>query len=132
MIFDSYLNTQCNTLADTFVLAGKENWSSEDFANKLFHSKWGINILKGVSIFEYACPRYMYEGLKDNLNWKYGRVYDSDILRYAGYLYRYVMEYSKESPSSVYRKAPIKRIANRYLFYHTQDWDYVKMDLGIQ
>ena len=132
MKFDSFLNMQCKTVADTFVLAGKEKWGSDDFAKKMFHTKWGANILKGISIFEYTCPRYMYEGLKDHMKWKSGKVYDSDLLWYSGYLYRYIMEDSKDPPTSIYAKAPIHTIANRYPFYHTQDWDYVKEDLGIE
>ena len=131
-MFNSMLNMQCNTIADTFVLSGDNNWDSDDFAKKLFNTEWGINILMGISIYEYTCPRYMYSGLVDNLKKKIGKTYSSDILWYCGYLYRYIIENSKDTPKDIYKKAPINKIANGYEFYHTQDWDYVKNDLGIK
>lgn len=130
-MFNSSLNYECKTLAETFILAGRNKWGSEDFAKQLFNTQWGINILNGTSIFEYVCPNYMYEGLEIHLKKNGGKIYPDDILWYAGYLYRYLMENTTEPPSNIYEKAPIALIDKRYDFYHTQDWEYVRLDLGI-
>ena len=131
MMFDSYLHRQCSTLADCFVLSGKDKWCTTDFTDKLFHTDWGINILKGISINEYTCGGFMYEGLVNYNKKVEGNVYPEKILWYCGYLYRYLFANSKHSPAEIYKNAPLQLIEKRYGFYHTQDWDYVMEDLNL-
>ena len=128
-MYDSYLNMQCTTLADCFVLSGKNGWDTHDFINKLFKTKWGRNILTGKAINEFTCEGFMYEGLLKALKFKSGNTYPEKILWFTGYLYRYLCESC--SLKDVYNKVSIDLIRKRYGFYHTQDWDYIKMDLNL-
>lgn len=131
MMFNSFLHQECSILANCFVLSGKDKWNSEDFVRKLFHTEWGLNILKGISINEYACERFMYEGLVNYNKKTEGEVYPEKVLWYCGYLYRYIFAHSKCKPSEIYKKASLKKISKRYGFYHTQGWDYVLADLKL-
>lgn len=128
-MFDVYLHRQCTTLADCFVLAGKNGWGSQNFINQLFHTEWGHNILTGKSAREYTCEGYMYEGLERELEKKRGKVYPEKVLWYCGYLYRYAAATRECSLEEIYRKIPISTVEKRYGFYHTQDWDYVLNDM---
>ena len=122
-------NLMNRVMADCFVLSGKDGWDSKEFVNQLFHTEWGRNILKGIAINEFTCKNFMYEGLKQNLEYKSGPVYTDTVLWYAGFLYKYLCETC--NIDDVYNKASIQRIDKRFGFYHTQDWAYVKEDLGL-
>lgn len=128
-MFDSLLHTECKIVAKCLVFSGEQGWETEDLLYKFTHSEWGYNILKGYDEHEYACERFMYWGLARELGYKKGRVYPENVLWYTGYLYRYLCETCE--PQDVYDKANISIIDKRYGAYHTQDWEYVKEDLGL-
>ena len=94
-----------------------------------FKTKWGRNILTGKAINEFTCEGFMYEGLLKALKFKSGNIYPEKILWFTGYLYRYLCESC--NLKDVYIKVSIDLIRKRYGFYHTQDWDYIKMDLNL-
>ncbi len=128
-MFNTFLHRQCQTLANCFVLAGRDNWGSHNFIDQLFHTEWGQNILTGKSVNEYTCEGFMYEGLERYLKKRRGKVYPEKVLWYCGYLYRYAVAESGRSLEEIYERISIDIIEKRYGFYHTQDWDYVIEDL---
>lgn len=130
-MFDLNLHRECSTLAECFVLSGKNEWYIEDFVKKMFTSTWGLNILKGISTNEYTCEAFMYEGLENELGYVKGKTYSRQVLWFAGYLYRYLVANSETPPKTIYKKVPISLLEKRYGFYHTQDWDYIMQDLNL-
>ena len=131
MMFDPFLNIKCDVVGNCFRLSKKDSWDSKDLVNKMFKTEWGRNILKGITLNEFSCEDFMYEGLQKELGIKKGKSYNTSVLWYSGYLYKYLGEKSKCSLEEIFLKAPIDLLDKRYGFYHTQDWDYVKEDLGL-
>ncbi len=128
-MFSSSLNRECDTLGNCFVLAGQDGWDTKDFVNKLFKTSWGKNILTGKAVNEYACDTFMYEGLKRECKKKDGTVLPKQVLWFCGYLYRYLIANTNIKPSQIYKIVNIDLLNNRWGFYHTQDWEYIKEDL---
>ena len=128
-MFDWVLNRECDILGNCFVLSGQDNWDTKDFVDKMFKTSWGKNILTGKAVNEYACDNFMYEGLKRECKKKVGTVLPKQVLWFCGYLYRYLIASTNMTPSQVYKLAPLDLLNNRWGFYHTQDWEYIKEDL---
>lgn len=128
-MFSSLLNRECDTLGNCFVLSGQDNWDTKDFVDKMFKTSWGKNILTGTAANEYACDNFMYEGLKREWKKKTGTVLPKQVLWFCGYLYRYLIANTNMTPSQIYKFAPVDLLNNRWDFYHTKDWEYIKEDL---
>lgn len=129
MGFDSYLHFQCDMVGECFTLSAKKGWDSLDFVEKFLTTERGIEILKDLRPIEYSDSLFMFEGFMQTVDFKPGPMYDDDVLWFAGYLYRYWVATRKIDPRKIQKISPIKLIADRYYFYHTQDFDYVINDI---
>ncbi len=128
-MFNLSLHLQCSTLAECFALSGKNGWDSQSFVDQLFTTEWGQNILKGISINEYSCEGFMYEGLLQRFSKVPGKVHSRNVLWFSGYLYRYLVAKGTRSLDEIHTVANLETIEKRFGFYHTQDWDYIEEDL---
>lgn len=124
-----YVRLQADTIGNCFLLSARDNIDSDDFCKQFLTSEWGISILTDNKMIEFSDYHYMYEGLTINLKFKSGKHYNDDILYYTGYLYKYWVSVFNDDPRYIYKIAPIRLIANRFNFYHTQDWNYVIEDI---
>ena len=129
ILIDSDLNYEAKVIGNVFVKGALKGFDSDDFCYKFLTSDYGSSILQEKRLNEYACDNFMLEGLINNLDFKKGYSYDEDILYYAGYLYKYWISSRNVTSKEVYKLAPIKLIADRFGFYHTQGWDYVINDI---
>lgn len=125
----SFITRQCKTVGYCFAKSGALGIDSDDFGEKMMTSNYGIMILTDRRMIEYSDGNFMFGGLERALEFKSGRSYETDILYYAGYLYKYWISTRGEQPPRIWEIAPLRLIATRYNFYHTQDIDYVINDL---
>jgi hypothetical protein len=71
----------------------------------------------------------MLEGFTREMKFKKGGHYDADTLWMAGYLYKYWTSTRHADTREIYKIAPIRKLAIRYNFYHTQGFEYIIEDL---
>lgn len=50
-----------------------------------------------------------------------GEIYDTDILYWIGYIYRYWHYYSSEDSAKIYKQAPALTMKRNYMIFHTMD-----------
>ena len=50
-----------------------------------------------------------------------GEIYDTDILYWIGYIYRYWHYYSSEDSAKIYKQAPALTMQRNYMIFHTMD-----------
>lgn len=124
-----YIHFQSKCIAECFVRSSVFGIDSDDFCKKFLTSEWGKSIFNDGRLYEYSDANYMFEGLQINLDLIQGEFYDRDVLWTSGYLYKYWASTRNIPSDEMYKLAPIQCIANRYAFYHTQDWDYVINDI---
>ena len=124
-----YIFFQCKEIGKLFVWSAKEGVDSDDFCYKFMNSERGRRILNDEMIQEYCGESFMFSGLAREINFKKGDVYDFDVLYFTGFLYKYWASYRGSSSEEIYKLAPIQLIADRYMFYHTQGWDYIIDDI---
>ena len=129
MFPSAFIHRQCKTVGYCFMKSGAMGIDSDDFGRKMMNSDYGIMVLTDKRMIEYSDKMFMYEGIEKNLQFKRGKSYEPDILYYAGYLYKYWISTRGENPKKIWKIAPLKLIATRYEFYHTQGFDYVINDL---
>lgn len=125
----SYIHMQCEVVAGCFMLSGADGIDSEDFAKQMMTSDYGVMILTDKRIAEYSCDTFMYEGVQRNLKLRHGKTYESYVLEFAGYLYKYWINTRKEKPQKIYKMAPLSLIASRIVLYSLEDIDYVIDDI---
>lgn len=125
----AFVIAQCKMVAYCFEKSGVDGIDSDDFAEKLLNSDYGIMLLTDERMIEYSDQHFMYTGIMRELQFKRGKSYDADVLYYAGYLYKYWISTRAAYPQRVWEIAPLKLIAEHYEFYHTQSFDYVIADL---
>lgn len=90
---------------------------------------YGVMVMTDKRMIEYSDDNYMYESFMRELQFEKGPHYPLEVLELAGYLYKYWVSTRNADPREVYKIAPIKLIAVRYGFYHTQDIDYIIDDI---
>ena len=125
----AYIKKQCRIIANCFIKSGADDIDSDDFAEKIMTSEYGVMILTDKRMIEYSDSNFMYEGICKNLRFSRGKSYSQEVLEFVGYLYKYWVSTRNEQPQRIYDIAPIKLLATRYGFYHTQDIDYVINDI---
>lgn len=125
----NYVKKQCQMIAKCFVKSGIDGLDSDDFAEKILTTEYGVMVLTDRRMIEYSDSNFMYEGFRKNLTFKKGKCYAQEILEFAGYLYKYWISTRNAQPQDIYKKAPLKLLAARYGFYHTQDIDYIINDI---
>ena len=121
----NFLLMDCDTIADLFVLSGKNGYDSDNFCEQVLTSEYGIDVITGKKDREYYDYHYMLEGFEINLKLKRGASYDADVLWFAGYLYKFWVTFRGGEPKQIWKIAPISLINRQYGFYHTQGFDYV-------
>jgi hypothetical protein len=79
---------------------------------------------------QWMGEEYLLDELKDEKDLNVvGEKYNSDVLYWIGYLYRYWACSRKESSRKIYRYAPAKTMKRNYLAFHTLDPEIAIDDL---
>ena len=113
----SYINMQCKIVAGCFRLSGADGIDSEDFAKQMMTSDYGVMVLTDKRMVEYSCDTFMYEGVQRNLKLKHGKTYESYVLEFAGYLYKYWISTRNEKPQKIYKMAPLSLLQGLFCIH---------------
>lgn len=60
---------------------------------------------------------------------RHGKAYESYVLEFAGYLYKYWISTRNEKPKKIYEMAPLSLIGSRIVLYTLEDVDYAIDDI---
>ena len=114
--------TLCDTQGQLFVLAGQRGYASEAFCRALMTSQVAADMDKEFHHLQWAGKAYILSRMEEELATmltRDGEIYDSEVLYWAGYIYRYWNFYTGESSRDIYKQAPMKTMNVVYLMYHT-------------
>lgn len=107
-----------------FELSGAEGYDSEKFINTFMNSKIAEGLDSDFDYMQWAGKEYIMERMKEEYPEGFsrgGKVFDSETLYWAGYLYRYWHFYSCESSKVIYKQADAQTVNTMYYGYHTLD-----------
>jgi hypothetical protein len=114
---------------DLFVLSVERGYDSYKFAEIALNTPLGTAIYDDINPNEWLLDTWLMGTYELNFKIPKGETLDSDIMWYAGYLYRYWGIVEDIPIKKIYSKVPLKFIADRYGFYHTQGESYVIADI---
>lgn len=109
-----------------FELSGNLGYDSELFIKTFMRSAIAKGLDSKFDFMQWAGKEYIMERMEDEFKEgcvKTGKVYDSDVLYWIGYLYRHWHFYTGESSKEIYKIANASTLNKVYLGYHTLDLD---------
>lgn len=103
---------------------------SESFVKEFMNSKVAESLDSSYNKLQWMGEEYLLEELKDEKNIaRGGEEYGTEIMYWAGYLYRYWQLLTGESSKKIYRQAPAKTMRRNYMMFHTLDPEVAIEDL---
>lgn len=112
--------------AKLMQLTIKKKYDSKKFLEKLYLSDKTQELLSNYLIYDWCDETFLLAEFENLVGpFETGKVLDSDVLWFAGYLYEWWVFTRKEKPSKVYTILSIEKLVAGYAFWHTQDWDFV-------
>lgn len=121
-MLDSLEVTLCDMQGKLFEQSAEKGFSSEDFLKVFMLSETASDLDKPFNHMQWAGEGYLLSRLIDengNELKKSTSLYDSEVLYWIGYVYRYWHYYTGESSKEIYRQAPARTIQGLYLMYHS-------------
>lgn len=117
---ESWQYALCNEQGDLYSVAGKKGYDSKSFIRTFMNSSVAADMDKPFHFMQWAGKLYLIDRLEDEcIISKNGNVYDSEVLYWIGYLFRYWHFYTGESSKEIYRQAKADMMNTVYLMYHT-------------
>ena len=118
----------CDIQGRLFERSGE--YASEGFICAFMNSEVAEHLDSPYNKLQWMGEEYLLEELEDEKDLSVdGEKYNSDVLYWIGYLYRYWACSRKESSRKMYRYAPAKTMKRNYLAFHTLDPEIVIDDL---
>ena len=106
------------------------DYASEGFIRAFMNSEVAEHLDSPYNKLQWMGEEYLLEELEDEKDLSVsGEKYDSDVLYWIGYLYRYWACSRKESSRKIYRYAPAKTMKRNYMAFHTLDPEIAIDDL---
>ena len=106
------------------------DYASEGFIRAFMNSEVAEHLDSPYNKLQWMGEEYLLEELEDEKDLSVdGEKYNSDVLYWIGYLYRYWACSRKESSRKMYRYAPAKTMKRNYLAFHTLDPEIAIDDL---
>ena len=118
----------CDIQGRLFERSGE--YASEGFIRAFMNSEVAERLDLPYNKLQWMGEEYLLDELKDEKDLSVvGEKYNSDVLYWIGYLYRYWACSRKESSRKMYRYAPAKTMKRNYLAFHTLDPEIAIDDL---
>ena len=118
----------CDIQGRLFERSGE--YASEGFIRAFMNSEVAEHLDLPYNKLQWMGEEYLLDELKDEKDLSVvGEKYNSDVLYWIGYLYRYWACSRKESSRKMYRYAPAKTMKRNYLAFHTLDPEIAIDDL---
>jgi hypothetical protein len=125
---DSIQLKLCDIQGRLFERSGE--YVSEGFICAFMNSEVAEHLDLPYNKLQWMGEEYLLDELKDEKDLSVvGEKYNSDVLYWIGYLYRYWACSRKESSRKMYRYAPAKTMKRNYLAFHTLDPEIAIDDL---
>ncbi len=114
----------CDIQGRLFELSAEKKYSSAAFAKAFMTSDTAKALDSEYNRMQWAGEEYLLEEIVsaagDSLITD-GEIYDTDILYWIGYIYRYWHYYSGEDSAKIYKQAPVETMKRNYMIFHTMD-----------
>lgn len=114
----------CDIQGRLFELSAEKKYSSAAFAKAFMTSDTAKALDSEYNRMQWAGEEYLLEEIVsaagDSLTAD-GEIYDTDILYWIGYIYRYWHYYSGEDSVKIYKQAPVETMKRNYMIFHTMD-----------
>lgn len=114
----------CDIQGRLFELSAEKKYSSAAFAKAFMTSDTAKALDSEYNRMQWAGEEYLLEEIVsvagDSLTVD-GEIYDTDILYWIGYIYRYWHYYSGEDSAKIYKQAPALTMKRNYMIFHTMD-----------
>ena len=114
----------CDIQGRLFELSAEKKYSSAAFAKAFMTSDTAKALDSEYNRMQWAGEEYLLEEVvsaADDSLTANGEIYDTDILYWIGYIYRYWHYYSGEDSAKIYKQAPALTMKRNYMIFHTMD-----------
>ena len=111
----------CDTQGQLFVLSARNGYDSHAFVKAFMTTEVAADMDKAFHHVQWSGKEYILSRMEDEypeLLLK-GDPFDTEVLYWMGYIYRYWHYYTGESSKEIYKQAPAKVMGIVYLMYHT-------------
>ncbi len=111
----------CDTQGQLFVLSAKSGYDSQSFAKAFMTTRVAADMDKDFHHLQWAGKEYILSRIEEEHSelLTKGEPFDTEVLYWMGYIYRYWSFYTGESSKEIYKQAPAKTMQIVYLMYHT-------------
>lgn len=114
----------CDIQGRLFELSAEKKYNSAAFVKAFMTSDTAKALDSEYNRMQWAGEEYLLEEIAssatDSLTAN-GEIYDTDILYWIGYIYRYWHYYSGEDSAKIYKQAPVETMKRNYMIFHTMD-----------
>lgn len=114
----------CDIQGRLFELSAEKKYRSAAFIKAFMTSDTAKALDSEYNRMQWAGEEYLLEEVVsaagDSLTAD-GEIYDTDILYWIGYIYRYWHYYSGEDSAKIYKQAPVETMKRNYMVFHTMD-----------
>lgn len=114
----------CDIQGRLFELSAEKKYSSAAFVKAFMTSDTAKALDSEYNRMQWAGEEYLLEEVVsaagDSLTAD-REIYDTDILYWIGYIYRYWHYYSGEDSAKIYKQAPVETMKRNYMIFHTMD-----------
>lgn len=112
----------CDIQGRLFELSAEKKYSSAAFAKEFMTSDTAKALDSEYNRMQWSGEEYLLEEITSSagdLLTADGEIYDTDILYWIGYIYRYWHYYSGEDSAKIYKQAPVETMKRNYMIFHT-------------
>lgn len=114
----------CDIQGRLFELSAEKKYNSAAFVKAFMTSDTAKALDSEYNRMQWAGEEYLLEEIVSaagDLLTADGEIYDTDILYWIGYIYRYWHYYSGEDSAKIYKQAPALTMKRNYMIFHTMD-----------
>ena len=114
----------CDIQGRLFELSAEKKYNSAAFVKAFMTSDTAKALDSEYNRMQWAGEEYLLEEIVSaagDLLTADGEIYDTDILYWIGYIYRYWHYYSGEDSAKIYKQAPVETMKRNYMIFHTLD-----------
>lgn len=114
----------CDIQGRLFELSAEKKYNSAAFVKAFMTSDTAKALDSEYNRMQWAGEEYLLEEIVSaagDLLTADGEIYDTDILYWIGYIYRYWHYYSGEDSTKIYKQAPVETMKRNYMIFHTMD-----------
>ena len=108
----------CDIQGRLFELSAEKKYNSAAFVKAFMTSDTAKALDSEYNRMQWAGEEYLLEEIVSaagDLLTADGEIYDTDILYWIGYIYRYWHYYSGEDSAKIYKQAPVETMKRNYM-----------------